>query len=57
LKACALYEVAANKSVSIALAIDEADMLRDKTHVSAGVKITDTHGIHPITKLPLLEKQ
>jgi hypothetical protein len=40
--------------VSIALAIDGADMIRDRTHVSAGVKITDTRGIHPITKQPLI---
>ena len=56
LKACGLHEVAIKESVSIALAIDGADMIRDRTHVSAGVKITDTRGIHPITKQPLLQR-
>ncbi len=56
LKACGLFELAQTESIQIALAIDGADMIRDRTHVSAGVKITDTRGYHPITKQPLLQK-
>jgi hypothetical protein len=56
LKACNLHETAMNHSVSIALAIDGADLIRDRTHVSAGVKITDVRGVHPTTKQPLLQR-
>ena len=56
LKACQLHEIAGNSSVSIALAIDGADLVRDHTHVSAGVKITDICGCHPMTKQPLLQR-
>jgi hypothetical protein len=54
LKACGLHELAKTESVNIALAIDGADLIRDRTHVSAGVKITDPRGIYPISKQPLL---
>jgi hypothetical protein len=56
LKACGLHDIAQTESVHIALAIDGADMIRDRTHVSAGVKITDSRGIHPITRQPLLQR-
>ncbi len=56
MKACGLHKVAVYESVSIALAIDGADIIRDRAHVSAGVKKTDTRGIHPITKQPLLQR-
>jgi hypothetical protein len=54
LKASGLCELATTESVNIAFAIDGADLIRDRTHVSAGVKITDPRGIHPVTKQPLL---
>jgi hypothetical protein len=56
LKACGIHDLARSESIQIALAIDGADMIRDRTHVSAGVKITDTRGYHPITKQPLLQR-
>jgi len=55
LKACNLHDLAQRESVQIALAIDGADLIRDRTHVSAGVKIIDSRGIHPTTKQPLLQ--
>jgi hypothetical protein len=54
LKASGLHRIAMTESVNIALAIDGADLIRDRTHVSAGVKITDPRGFHPVTKQPLL---
>jgi hypothetical protein len=57
LKACGLYELAQRESIKIAFAIDGADMIQEWTHVSAGVKIIDTRGHHPITKQPLLQKR
>jgi hypothetical protein len=56
LKACGLHELATHESIQIALAIDGADMIYDQTHVSVGVKITDTCGYHPVTKQPLLQR-
>jgi hypothetical protein len=54
LKATNLHELARTESVKISMSIDGADLVRDHTHVSAGIKITDEHGIHPVTKQPLL---
>jgi hypothetical protein len=56
LKACNLYDLAQHESVQIALAIDGADLIRDRTHVSAGVNIIDSRGIHPTKKQPLLQQ-
>jgi hypothetical protein len=56
LKSCGLHDLAISESIQIALAIDGANMIRDRTHVSAGVKIIDTRGYHPITKQPLLQR-
>jgi hypothetical protein len=53
LKACQLDDLATKESVKISLSIDGADLFKDRTHVSAGVKITDTRGVHPVTKQPL----
>lgn len=53
LKACDLHNRATRERVKISLAIDGADLFKDRTHVSAGVKISDPNGIHPITKQPL----
>jgi hypothetical protein len=54
LKSCNLHELATKESGKISMSIDGADLVRDRTHVSAGIKITDEHGSHPITKQPLL---
>jgi len=56
LKACGLYELAQLDSIKKSYAIDGADMICDWMHVSAGVKITDTCGYHPITKQPLMQQ-
>jgi hypothetical protein len=53
LKACQLHDLAQSNSVKVSLAIDGADLFKDRTHVSAGIKITDCHGVHPVTKKPL----
>jgi hypothetical protein len=53
LKACNLHERATRVSVKVAMSVDGADLVRDRTHVSAGMKITDENGFHPITKQPL----
>ncbi len=53
LKACHLHDLATKEPVKISLAIDGADLFHDRTHVSAGVKITDERGYHPVTKQPL----
>ena len=53
LKACQLHDRATTESVKISLAIDGADLFKDRTHVSAGIKICDPNGIHPVTKQPL----
>jgi len=54
LKATNLHELATKESVKISFCVDGADLVRDRTHVSAGVKITDERGTHPVTKQPLL---
>lgn len=46
LKACQLHDRATTESVKISLAIDGADLFKDRTHVSAGIKICDPNGIH-----------
>jgi hypothetical protein len=56
LKACQLHDIAINDSVSIAFTIDGADLIRDRTHVSTGVKVTDIRGVHPTTKQPLFQR-
>jgi hypothetical protein len=48
-----LHDIATRDSIKISLSIDGADLFKDRTHVSAGIKITDTRGVHPITKQPL----
>jgi len=53
LKACQLDELAMTSRIKIYLSIDGADLFKDRTHVSVGIKITDTHGVHPVTKQPL----
>jgi hypothetical protein len=53
LKACQLHDLAAKEPVKISLAIDGADLFHDRSHVSAGLKITDERGVHPVTKQPL----
>jgi hypothetical protein len=35
------------------MSVVAADLVRDHTHVSAGMKIKDENGFHPITKQPL----
>jgi len=57
LKACKLHDRATRERVKISLSIDGADLFRDRTHVSAGVKITDPNGIHPVTKQPLFIRE
>lgn len=57
LKACKLHDLATRERVKISLSIDGADLFRDRTHVSAGVKITDPNGIHPVTKQPLFIRE
>ncbi len=42
LKACHLDHLATTEKVKISLSIDGADLFKDRTHVSAGIKITDT---------------
>jgi len=53
LKATQLHDIATRDSIKISLSIDGADLFKDQTHVSAGIKITDTRGVYPITKQPL----
>jgi hypothetical protein len=53
LKACNLHDLVTRDSVKIAMSIDGADLVCDRTHVSAGIKITDEHRIHPATTKPL----
>jgi hypothetical protein len=53
LKACHLHDRATRERVKISLVIDGADLFKDRTHVSAGVKICDPNGVHPVTKQPL----
>jgi hypothetical protein len=54
LKACNLHDLAQTTSVKIALTVDGADLFKGRTHVSTGVKITDSRGLHPITKQPFM---
>jgi hypothetical protein len=54
LKACNLYELAQVDSMKVTLTVDGADLFKGRTHVSTGIKITDDHGLHPITKQPFL---
>ena len=55
LKVCQLqlHDLAQVDSVRVSLSIDGADLFKDQTHVSSGIKISDCHGVHPITKKPL----
>ena len=53
LKATQLHDIALGDGVKVSLSIDGADLFKDRTHVSAGIKITDTRGVHPVTKQPL----
>ncbi len=53
MKARGLYDLVVTESNNVALAIDGANLIRDRTHVSAGIKITDPRGAHPVTKQPL----
>jgi hypothetical protein len=53
LKACQLDEIAQTSSVKIALTVDGADLFKGRTHGATGIKITDEHGIHPVSKQPL----
>jgi len=39
-------------SVRVSLSKDGADLFKDRTHVSAGIKISDYHCVHPNTKKP-----
>jgi hypothetical protein len=41
-------------SIHFALAIDAADLILDRTHVSAGIDITNPCSMHPFMKQPLL---
>jgi hypothetical protein len=52
LKACKLDELAQTTSVKIALTVDGAALIKNRTHVSTGIKITDERGVHPITGRP-----
>jgi hypothetical protein len=36
--------------VKISLSIDGADLFKDRAHISAGIKISDPCGAHPVTK-------
>ncbi len=54
MKAHGLHDLATTESVNIAFATNRADIIRDQTHVGAGVNIMDPHGVHPVTKQPLL---
>ena len=54
LKAADLYdELARVESVKIAWTADGAEFMKSWTHESVGIKITDHHGRHHITKKPL----
>ncbi len=53
LKATGLYEKAQRTGVSLAFTADGAALMKSRTHVSCGVKITDVEGFHPVTKMPL----
>jgi hypothetical protein len=53
LKACELDQLATTENIKLSLSIVGADLFKDWTHVSAGIKITDTQGVHPVTKQPL----
>jgi len=52
LKACHLHDLAKEKSVKIALTVDGADLFKERTHVSTGVKIVDERGVHPVMQQP-----
>jgi hypothetical protein len=53
LKACELHNLATTERVNISLSIDGADLFKDRTHVSAGIKTSDSRGVHPVTRQPL----
>ena len=53
LKATGLYEKAQKVGVAIAFTADGAALMKSRTHVSCGVKITDVDGYHPLTRMPL----
>jgi len=55
LKATGLYEKAQRTNVSLAFTADGAALMKSRTHVSCGVKITDVDGFHPLTKAPLIQ--
>jgi hypothetical protein len=57
LKACELHNLAITERVKISLSIDGADLFKDRTHVSAGIKISDPRGVHPVTKQPLFIRE
>jgi hypothetical protein len=54
LKATGLYKKAQRTKVSLAFTADGAALMKSRTHVLCGVKITDVDGYHPLTKAPLL---
>jgi hypothetical protein len=39
--------------IKISLVIDGVDLFKDWSHFSAGIKIPDPWGVHPVTKKPL----
>ncbi len=53
LKATGLYSKAQHSNVSIAFTADGAALMKSRTHVSCGVKVTDVDGVHPLTRMPL----
>jgi hypothetical protein len=44
-------------SVKVALTVDGAALIKNRTHVSTGIKITDERGVHPITGHPFILQQ
>jgi hypothetical protein len=53
LKATGLYSKAQCSNVSLSFTADGAALMKSRTHVSCGVKITDVDGFHPLTRTPL----
>jgi hypothetical protein len=54
LKACKLDKLAETTSVKVALTVDGAALIKNRTHVSTGIKITDERGVHPISGQPFM---
>ncbi len=54
LKATGLYEKVQKTSVSLSFTADGALLMKTRTHVSCGVKVTDVDGKHPIAGLRLM---